>query len=60
MLDLEKLKQEIADEATRAVSRGWYAEGQRIAEQIDSYERRWGVLMDALRQMGWPKGEHDE
>lgn len=55
MLDVDDLKHKIADEATRATSRAWYAVGRKIEEQVDDYEQRWGVLMDALRQTGWPK-----
>lgn len=33
-MDLDALKQELAEEAVRVASRGWYAEGQRIARSM--------------------------
>lgn len=52
--DLERIKAEVAAEATRAVSRFWWAEAQKIAEQIDERAVRWEILVAAIRRVGWP------
>lgn len=53
-VDLDALKHDVAAEATRAVSRYWWSEAQKIAEQVDGYEARWEILLTALRRVGWP------
>lgn len=52
--DLERLKRDTAEEATRAVSRFWWSEGQKIAEQVDDHAARWEMLLTAMRRVGWP------
>lgn len=51
---LERIKHEAAQEGTRAASRFWWAEAQRIAEQINGPAARWEILLLALRRVGWP------
>jgi hypothetical protein len=50
---LDRIKQEAAEEATRAVSRFWWAEAQKISEVTTDPEARWNLLMTALRRVGW-------
>lgn len=52
--DLAQIKQEVAAEATRAVSRFWWCEAQKIAEATDDASARWDILLTALRRVGWP------
>ena len=53
--DLERVKHEVASEATRFVSRFWWAEGQKIAEQVHDPSARWAILLAGIRQVGWPE-----
>lgn len=53
-IDLDALKTAIATEATSTVSRFWWAEAQKVAEQINDPATRWEILLLALRQVGWP------
>lgn len=50
--DLERIKHEVAEEATRAVSLFWLSEARKIEEQIDDPAARWAILLDALGQIG--------
>lgn len=52
--ELARIKEEAAREGTRATSRFWWAEAQKIAEQINDPSARWDILLTALRRVGWP------
>ena len=52
--ELEHMRREIAAEFTHAVARWWWAEAQKIAEQIDDPAARWEILLLAMRRVGWP------
>ena len=52
--ELERLRHQLAAEFTRTVARFWWAEAQKIAEQIDDPAARWEILLTALRRVGWP------
>lgn len=47
----------VAAESTRTVSRFWWAEAQKIAEQVDDPAARWEILLAALRRVGWPHAD---
>jgi hypothetical protein len=53
-LALERIKQEAVEEATRATSRAWWAEAQKISEVTTDPGARWDLLLTALRRVGWP------
>ena len=52
--ELERLKHQLAAELTHSVARWWWAEAQKIAEQIDDPAARWEILLLAMRKVGWP------
>lgn len=53
--DLERLKHDMAEAATRRVSRFWWAEAQKISEATTDPAARWEILLTALRRIGWPE-----
>ena len=53
--ELEQMRHQMAAEFTRAVARWWWAEAQKISEQIDDPAARWEILLLAMRRVGWPE-----
>lgn len=49
----------VAEAATRAVARFWYAEAKKIEEQIIDPQARWAILTTAMLRVGWPEKEGD-
>ena len=54
MSDDAEFGERVAIVSTRTVSRYWWAEAQKIAEQVSDYEARWEILTTAMRRVGWP------
>ena len=52
---LDQIRAEAATEATRAVSRFWFAQAVKISEAETDPEARWDLLLTALRRIGWPE-----
>lgn len=53
--ELERMRHQLAAEFTRSVARWWWAEAQKVAEQIDDPPARWEILLTAMRRVGWPE-----